>query len=210
MRLVALTAALGLALAPAAAAATDLVYIHRNGPEVLAPFHGFAHWQLQARCSGLMKAQAERSGRGERGVRARTAADYFEQEAVKRYMADRGVDQAKAQAVVAYYEATAREEFEEQAGKRGIGAGRTPATLYLSECAAFAELSSPPAATPPRVFLTDTQDEGVVCENTAQVGSRMAKRTCRVKRQASDESKDARDTTRRIQDMGGCRSSNVC
>ena len=35
------------------AMATDLIYHHDKGkPEVLAPYDGFAHWQLEAYCSG--------------------------------------------------------------------------------------------------------------------------------------------------------------
>jgi hypothetical protein len=208
MRLLLTCAALSALIAGPVSSA-DLIYSKDKGPEVLAPYDGYAHWQIQARCSGLIKAHAEfDEQRGHNAEQSRAAAAYFETEAVKRYIADRGVDEGKARAVVSHYEAASRRQWEEQVGQYKASTGRTPANMFVSECAAFSLASSPPAATPPKILIADNAGERVVCERVQVVGSRMPKRVCKVKSDAEEDTREAQDMTRRLQEFSGCRNGN--
>lgn len=194
------------------AAAADLMYHYNKGaPEVLAPYDGFAHWQLQARCSGMMKARAAYdASRGRKPDQALAGASYFADAATSRYIADRSVEEAKARAVVGYYEDKATTEFNEKVGKRGGDAGRTPANMIMTECAAVASALSPPAGAPPVLLAADPQKERMICEVYEPTGSRLAKRICRTKAEIDQMAREARDNTARIQELGGCRDGRGC
>jgi hypothetical protein len=194
------------------ALATDLIYQHDKGkPEVLAPYNGFAHWQLEAYCSGMMKARLDYDRqRGRKFGPAEAGATYFETEAVARYIADRGADKAKAQAVVTYYEDQAKAQFRDQVAQTPGDTGRTPANMRMTECAAIAAALSPPAAVPPKLLAADPMQQKVVCEEVRQTGSNRVKRICRTQAEADQIARESRDTTQRIQELGGCRNGGGC
>jgi hypothetical protein len=200
-----------LAMAQPAMAA-DLIYHHSKGaPEVLAPYDGFAHWQLEAYCSGLMKARIDYDRlRGRKFAPAEAGASYFGSEAVDRYIADRGVDREKATAVVTYYEDLAKAQFRAQVADMPGDTGRTPANMRMTECAAVAAALSPPAGVPPQLIEADLGKQKVVCESIAMPGSHRMKRICRTKEDAEQEAREGRDTTERVQELGGCRVTGGC
>ena len=61
MRALAAIAAVSLFSFAVPAFADDLVYKHKRGPETLAPYDGFALWQIQARCAEIATSTASDS-----------------------------------------------------------------------------------------------------------------------------------------------------
>lgn len=194
------------------ALAEDLIYHQtKASPEVLAPYDGFAHWQLQARCSGLMKARAAYDeGQGRKPDKAQAGARYFEAEALARYIADRGADREKAQAVVTYYEDAAKTQFQETVRRSPGVSGHAPAKVMVDECLAVAAALSPPGSPPPKGLMDDPQKDQIVCQSVMPTGSRMPKRVCRIKGDAEQEAREARATAEEAQRMSGCTVTGGC
>ncbi len=207
-----LVALVGLAIATPAAADDMMFKYDRSKAEVLAPFDGFAHWQLLARCSGLMRARVDfDSGRSRRSEQAEAGSDYFRKAAVERYMADRGADKAKASAVVKVYEDSQKKQFDEAVSKNAATTGRSPANMFMTECSEVAAVLSPPAPPPPRQFAKNDRTGGkVICEDSEPTGSRLARRICRTVAEKEEDEKSGRETTKRIQELGGCRLAHGC
>ncbi|MDG2523520.1 hypothetical protein P7B02_18485 [Caulobacter segnis] len=208
MRALAAIAAVSVLAVASQASANDLVYKHLKGPEALAPYDGFALWQIQARCAGLMEGlTALETSRSRSTERSAAAAKYFHTESVKRYMIDRGVKAAQARDDLASYVALGRTTFEEAVADRGgVTGGRTPANMYLNECAAVGEHFSPPSGVPPKILLSDMSGQEIVCKKVEQVGSRMGKRVCKTREDMAEEERETKEIQRRMIELGGCRT----
>jgi hypothetical protein len=209
--LAAVVAVSAFALAGQASAA-DLVYKHKKGPETLAPYDGFALWQIQARCAGLMDGlNAFEAARSRSTDKSAAAAQYFHTESLRRYMADRGVGEERAKTDLASYITLGRTTFDEAIEKRGAATGgRTPANMYFNECATVSEHFSPPAGAPPKILLADMSGQEIVCKKVEQVGSRMGKRVCKTKEDMAEEERETKEIQRRMIELGGCRKADGC
>ncbi len=208
MRALAAIAAVSAFAFAGQASAADLVYKHKKGPEALAPYDGFALWQIQARCAGLMDGlTAFEAARSRSTERSAAAASYFHLEAVKRYMVDRGVKSDQARSDLASYVTLGRTTFDEAIAARGaVTGGRTPANMYLNECATVGEHFSPPSSAPPKILLADMSGQEIVCKRVEQVGSRMGKRICKTREDMAEEERETKEIQRRMIELGGCRS----
>ncbi|WP_269713785.1 hypothetical protein [Caulobacter sp. NIBR2454] len=211
MRALAAIAALSVLAVAGQASADDLVYKHRRGNETLAPYDGFALWQIQARCAGLMDGLAAFDAARSRSTeKSAAAAQYFHAESVRRYRLDRKVGTSEADAALASYIALGRKTFDDAVAERAASTGRSPANMYLSECATVGQEFSPPMAEPPKILISDNAGDQVVCKKVEQVGSRMGKRVCKTRQDMLEEERETKEIQRRMIELGGCRNANGC